>query len=436
MIPASPAPRRRRLAELTGLTPLTDTTTCPDPQAAYQRLIQQWGIVAPVQLEPGINAWLVLGHPEIAQVVGNELLYSRDPHHWREFTEGTVAADSGLGPMMFPRPNAYFSDGPLHRRLRAPLVEGLAGLDQRRISHSIRTICADLIDGLVEGFASGGRADLLADYAAAIPMLAVADWFGINADDRQRLREGLIALFGSGQDSQDGYMVVQQILTDVMHARRAQPAADLTTAFVQHPNLGDDDEVMQSMLLMIAAGYETTTTWIARTLQLMLTDPRFAASLRGGRLGVDEALDEVLWRDPPMANMPARYALTDTELAGQPISRGDALILGFAAANADPRVHTGDPWLEIGNRSHLAWSAGPHVCPAHQPARLITRIAVETALHQLPGVTLAIPADQISVLPSPWTRCPATLPVTFTVPRPKTPTSPHTRPAQHAGGNR
>ena len=167
------------------------------------------------------------------------------------------------------------------------------------------------------------------------------------------------------------------------------------------------------MVLMISAGYETTTTWIAQTLRLMLTDPRFAGRLRGGRLGVDDALDEVLWRDPPMANMPARYALRDTELSGRPIQPGDALILGLAAANADPGVHADGGSIEVGNRAHLAWSTGPHACPARAPARLITRTAVDTALNLLAGVRLAIPAEQITTQPSPWTRCPAALPVRF-----------------------
>jgi cytochrome P450 len=425
MIPAS-----RRLADMTGLTPLSATTTCPDPQAAYRQLRDRWGIVAPVELERGINGWLIMGHPEIMQVVRNQQLYSRDPHNWRAFAEGVVAADSGLGPMMFPRDNAYFADGDKHRRLRAPLVEGLAGLNQRRISHSISTICTDLVDGI----AGQDHADLVADYAAVIPMLTVADLFGIDVADGHELRRGLIALFGSAAESQAGSEIFERILTGHMRARQAAPADDLTTAFLNHPNLRGDYEVQQSMVLMISAGYETTTSWIAQTLRLMLTDARFAGRLHGGRLEVDDALDKVLWRDPPMANMPARYALADCRLAGQPITRGDALILGLAAANADPRVHTNDPWLESGNRAHLAWSTGPHGCPAHQVARVITRLAVDTVLRQLPDIKLAIPADQITVLPSPWTRCPATLPIHFPTGKDRTPNAAFTRPT-HAGGN-
>ena len=170
------------------------------------------------------------------------------------------------------------------------------------------------------------------------------------------------------------------------------------------------------MVLMLSAGYQTTTSWIAQTLRLLLVDDRFAARVEGGRLDLDDALDDVLWRDPPMSNMPARYALTDLELGGRRIARGDALILAFAAGNADPDVHTGDPWLEQGNRSHLAWSVGPHACPADRAGRLITRTAVDTALDQLHQLHLT-PGARITLQPSPWTRCPATLPVRF-IPHP------------------
>jgi cytochrome P450 len=397
---------------MTGLTPIIETTAAPDPQTVYRELQERWGAVAPVELEPGVPAWLVMGHHEICQVVRNEQLFSRDPNNWRLFTDGVVAPDSGLGPMMFPRENAYFSDGEKHRRLRGPLDDGLESLDEHRMARFIRATCTDLI----RDFEQQGKADLVSDYAAVVPMLTVAGFFGIGREQGHELRAALIALFSSAEDSQPAAHNLERILSGTMNARRNVPTDDLTTAFLRHPNLHNDFEIQQSIVLMISAGYETTTSWIAQTLRLMLTDPRFAGRMRGGRLGIDDALDEVLWRDPPMSNMPARYALVDCELAGAHIQRGDALILGLSAANNDPRVHTDDSWLEVGNRSHLAWSAGPHACPAQRPGRMITRIAVDTALHRLHDVSLAIPADEVMLLPSPWTRCPASLPVRFTPP--------------------
>jgi cytochrome P450 len=414
-----------RLADMTGLTPLADITAAPDLHAAYEQMRRRWGHVAPVLLERGrkreINGWLLLGHREILDVVQDERRFARDPHHWRDYAERTVDDDSVLGPMMFPRPNAYFADGEAHRRLRAPLDEGLRDLDQHAMQRRIRTICTEL----TRDFVGRGHADLIAEYASYIPMLTVANtMFGISLEHSRRLRDGLLALFGSGVDSQAGYQDVQQILGEVLQARKTAPAGDLTTAFLRHPNLHDDTEVMQEMLLMISAGYETTTIWIARTLLLMIGDPRFSGKIRGGTLGVNEALDEVLKIDPPMTHMPARFPLADCQIAGRPIERGDALILGLAAANSDPRIHTGDWWQEIDNRSHLGFSAGSHTCPARIPARLITRIAVETALHELPGITLADPHSPVPLIPSPWTRYPANLHVVFPAgdrPRPAAP---------------
>jgi hypothetical protein len=47
---------------------------------------------------------------------------------------------------------------------------------------------------------------------------------------------------------------------------------------------------------------------------------------------------------------------------------------------------------------------------------VITRTAVDTALHQLPGLRLTVTPSEITWNPSPWTRCPTQLPVAFAVP--------------------
>lgn len=390
----------------------------PDPHEVFRRLRAEWGSVAPVELEPGVNAWLVMGYEELRIITTREYVFSRRARHWRDLQTGLVAPDSGLGPMMFERDNVIGYDGAEHRRLRRPLDDAVKSVDQRRMRRSVEAMCAELI----EGFAPRGEADLVAEYAAVIPMLAIAGLFGLDVAGGHELRNALIALFSSGDDSQAGNRRFEDILADLMRSHQKEPADDLTTFFLDHPDLRSEAEVVQSIVVMVSAGNETTTAWIAQTLALMLTDPRFAGRLRGGRLGVDDALDEVLWAFPPMMQMPARYALRDTELGGRQIRKGDVLILGLAATNADPGIHAdgtaigvpGAAPVELGNRAHLAFSAGPHACPAETPARLITRTAVDIALHLLPGVRLTVPADQVVQLPSPWTRYPASLPVSFT----------------------
>ncbi|MBB3733812.1 cytochrome P450 [Nonomuraea dietziae] len=407
-----------RASSTADLMPLSRITAAPDPAILYQRLRATWGEVARVELEPGVPAWLVMGWPEIAIIARNEAVYSRDARNWRDLREGVVAPDSGLGPMMFWRANVIGADGAEHRRLRAPLDDLVTRIDHRRLRRSVEAICADL----VASFAARGHADLIAEYAAVIPMLAVASLFGLDTGKGFQLLAGLMALFGSGDDSQAGNASFEDILAAHMRTRRTAPADDLTSALINHPALYGDAEILQSIAVMVSAGYETTLIWIAQTLRLMLTDPRLAGRVNGGRLGTDEAMDEVLWRDPPMTHMPTRFALRDTELGDRYIRAGDALVLGLAAAGSDARIHTGERVMDLGNRSHLAWSIGPHACPARDPARLIARTAVETILNLLPGMKLAATTADIPLRPSPWTRCPAVLPVVF--PPPPTPLRP------------
>lgn len=89
---------------------------------------------------------------------------------------------------------------------------------------------------------------------------------------------------------------------------------------------------------------------------------------------------------------------------------GRPLVVSLAAANTDPAL-TAD--RRAGNRAYLAWSAGPHTCPAQRPARRIAAVAVEKLLDRLPDVGLAVPADELKWRPGPFHRTLVALPVTF-----------------------
>lgn len=400
----------RRLAAMSGLTPIAETNAYADPQVVYSKLRAEWGEVAPVELEPGINGWLVMGYEENVAVLRQEWLFAKDANNWGDLREGRVKPDSPLLPLMAPRPNAFFLDGEEHRRLRAPLDEAVASLKTLQTRRQTVEVC----DSLIAQFAERGQADLVGEYAMMIPPMAVGRMLGLDLDEVYEMHQALRELMATGAESQAGIGRFNEIMAGLVSSRQAEPADDMATVIAGHPNLKDDAERMQTVSLLLVCAAEITMAWIGTVLRLLLTDPRFAGRMRGGRLGIDDALDEVLWRESPVSSLPARYALRDTELGGQLIQPGDPLILAFGAAIADPRVHADDDdWIEAGNRAHLAWSGGPHICPAHVPARVLVHTAVETALHRLPGLRLTVSADEVGRLPSPWTRCPASLPVTF-----------------------
>ncbi|MBO1420225.1 cytochrome P450, partial [Streptomyces sp. FH025] len=47
------------------LTPLYGQAVADDPHGLYARLRERYGPVAPIELEPGVEAWLVLGYAEL-----------------------------------------------------------------------------------------------------------------------------------------------------------------------------------------------------------------------------------------------------------------------------------------------------------------------------------------------------------------------------------
>ncbi|WP_369374914.1 cytochrome P450 [Promicromonospora sp. Populi] len=399
------------LTRLTGLTPLSATTGGADSQEIYNVLRARWGVVAPVELEPGVPAWLVMGHAEICDISRNETRFSRDPRNWRWHYDSLLSERSALLAISprEPRSSSYHHDGETRRRLRKPLDDGLATLPEKAVVAQVEEVSMRLIDDL----GTDGEADLVPAWAKKVGFLTITSLFGFDQEtaDQMMVDSGHI-IDHTGEAAQARERMGRSLMAHVL-SRRASGGADLTAAFVQHRNFENDREIADSMAVPLIAASEFLTAWIALTLRLLLTDKRFAARWTGGRIALDEVLDEVLWREAPAANTPLpRYAMQDVVLDGKLVRKGDPLIMAVAAANQDPRVHTGDSWDEVGNRAHLAWGVGPHRCPASRQARIIARVAINRLLSEL-DLELAVEDHDLAWVPSPWVRHPQGLPVRY-----------------------
>ncbi|MFJ2805793.1 cytochrome P450 [Kitasatospora sp. NPDC087271] len=424
--PGCPVPHGGSLPTGIPLTPLYGHAVAEDPHGLYARLRQRYGPVAPIELEPGVEAWLVLGYAELLELTRNEALFSKDSRRWRVPAEGRLSPDSRLLPMTSWRPTLLNLDGAEHQRLRSAVSDTLSQIDHRQLRETTEACANDLIDS----WGPDGTADLIAQYARPLPLLVFTQLVGLPREAGPHLVELISHFVDSGPKSVRANAEFQAILVDLVRRRRTAPSADLTSWLLAHPAALTDEEAVHHLVVMLVAGNETSINWTGNTLRLLLTDRRFRTTLTGGRLTVSDALEEVLWRDPPTQNFPGRWATGDTVLGGQYISAGDMLVLGLAAANADPAaqgVASAAQGSLGGNRAHLAWGAGRHVCPAQHPARIIVETAVETLLHRLPDLQLAVPSGDLGWRPSPWSRALLGLPVlysAFTPPRPPAPERP------------
>ncbi|MEJ8655301.1 cytochrome P450 [Streptomyces sp. MS1.AVA.4] len=379
----------------------------------YEELRRTHGPVAPVTVAPGITAWLVLGHRELLRLTREEQDFSHDPRHWSLLREGRVPADSPILPFVGWRPALLFADGQQHRRMRAAVSDALAGINGHELRRGVRVAA----ERLIASFADRREADLVPHYARKLPMQVITGLLGLDDRTGQRLVHAIAGMVVANADSANASRRMNAILLALIDEKRSRPGDDVTSALLHHPARLTDEEVLHNLVVMFVAGNQTTVNWIATTLRILLCDPAFRSSLTGGHLSVDDALDLVLWRFPPTQNFPARYATRDLTFGGQSIKAGDMLVLGLAAANADPSVLPPGGSPVAGNRSHLAFGAGPHTCPAQDPARLITRTAVDTIRHRLPDLELAVEESELAWISSPWSKGLAALPVRFTDPQ-------------------
>jgi cytochrome P450 len=362
-------------------TPLYGPAFTADPYAVYELLRVRFGPFAPVQVTPGEPATLVLGYREALQISGD--------------------------PARFP-PNPRADDGPRQDQLREVLNEGLDHINLIALA----SVVADAADRVIDTIARQGQADLLSDYC--VPLLLRVSTRVLGCSDR--MTDRLIHSLTRAEVAHD--CALAAVLTFVKLKRKA-PGQDIASWMAAYEPSLTDEELARQCLRLIEATAQPCANLIANALRSILTDERFADDLRDRMVSVDDALQEALWNDPPMASIAIVYPTEDEMFDGYLLPAGQPVVISAAAANRDPRVrksllHVRD------NRAYLSYGVGVHSCPAREQAQTIALVAITRLLDRLPDMRLAVPAQQLTWRPSPRFRSLNDLPVSF--PRTSAPT--------------
>ncbi|MGV9346841.1 cytochrome P450 [Streptomyces spiralis] len=382
----------------------------PDLRALYEQLREKYGPVAPVLLHDDVPMWVVLGHAENLHMVRTPSHFTRDSRVWTPLKDGMVKPDHPLMPHIAWQPICSHAEGEEHKRLRAAVTAAMVTIDHR----SLRRTIGRATQLLVNRFCETGRADLVDQFAEHLPMAVMCDVLGMPEEYNDRIVQAARDMLKGTQTAIASNEYIMGCLRRLVARRRARPDEDFTSHLVEHPAGLSDDEVAQHLRLVLIASYEATANLLANTLRRVLTDPGFRAQLNGGQMTVPQAVEQSLWDEPPFSTILGYFAKQETELGGQRIRAGDGLLLGIAPANVDPRVRP-DPTADMmGNRSHLAFSGGPHECPGQDIGRAIADVGVDKLLMRLTDVQLDCAEEELR-----WTESIASqhlveLPVRFT----------------------
>jgi cytochrome P450 len=339
---------------------------------------RQYGSLVPVDLAPGVPATLVVRYYTAVRILNDPERFPSDPRAWQK----DIPADCPILPLLGWRPTAGKTTGMEYQRYRQATNASVDGVDLRALHATVEQIAIPQINT----FCEAGTADLLRQYAIPVAFEVVNNQLGCSPDIGRRASAALAAMFEGGAEAEAASATLNAALVELVAFKRAQPGDDITSRLLQHSAQLDDVEMLYQLVSFYGGACELQQNLIANALLLILTDERFAGDVLGGSLSTRDALDEVLFNDPPLANLCVTFprqpvVVDDTWLpAHQPV------VISIAVCNNDPEIRTGNL---AGNRAHLAWGLGAHACPAPSMAYPIAQDAIDQLLDALPELQLA-----------------------------------------------
>ncbi len=381
--------------------PLDSEKFAADPHRVYAEMRRRHGSLVPVELTQGVPATLVTGYYAALRVLNDPDRFPADPREW----ERSLPAECPIRPMTEWRPNAIRSAGSDHARYRSAIGSALDRLDLHQLRSTVEEISVSLINSICHV----GTCDVVAEYALPVAFGTLNAMLGCPHEIAEEVGAGLAAIFDT-VDAEAGNRRLEAALLKLARIKRADPGADVTSWLIQHPAELDDNEIMHQLVLLFAAGIEPPLNLIANTLLLIMTREQFAGHVMDGSISTQEALDEVLFNDPPLANYCLTYPTQPVLVDDVWLPPHQPVLISITACNNDPAIRTRGV---TDNRSHLAFSTGPHACPARTAAEMIVIEALDQLLDAIPEVELGVEQGGLQWRPGPFHRSLESLPVRF-----------------------
>jgi cytochrome P450 len=310
----------------------------------------------------------------------------------------------------------FTSDEPDHKRLRSLASEAFAPSRLKRMATFVEAAVEELIDD----FVMDGKCDFGRQFAALLPIRAIAAIMGIDSSHHDDLNQWTIA-----QIRRNGQMAsVEQQISDARQIaaakrfiagqiadRRENPKDDLISDLVSARETGThpmtDHELMSTVLLLLIAGAETTGTALTSAMVRLLREPETMTRVENDLRLVPKVLEEVLRLDSPGSSL-WRIAKEDVSLGGVQIPRGGVVMLRIDSANRDEAVFANAEIFDIDRRSRLpqlSFGSGIHFCIGFRLAKQEMNFALPAILRRLKNIRLIAEESDLSIRPSVQIRC-------------------------------
>ena len=319
---------------------------------------------------------------------------------WHSAT-GLVAQMQGISDDAFlgrRRVSILNAEGEVHVRLRRLVAPAFSP----RSADRLRPFMRDVVNSLVDPFASTGNAEVVRDICEPYPIPIICELLGAPKEDWKlfsRLASDVLRIF-SGNLVEDMPIIVaaQQELEEytkgLIAERRNKPADDLITDLIAAEESGDKlstDELVMMVEAVIVGGTDTTRNQLGLALALFAEHPDQWEILRNNPDLAQRAVEEVM-RYSGAVSGTIRFASEDIEYNGVLFPKGTFMSTSMSTGNYDssvfPQPETFDITREPVGQPHLSLGAGIHYCLGASLARAELQESFVVLSQRLPNLAL------------------------------------------------
>jgi nocardicin N-oxygenase len=362
----------------------------PD-EVAWLAWLRENDPVTPVTLISGHQAWLVTRYEDARLVLADRRFAVGPPGRP---DAARLGADLSSPQLVMLRE----TDPPQHTRLRRLVARAYSERRAAYIQGLARHVAGDLLDAMA---ARGPGADLVHDFADALPVAFACTWLGLPSDAICLIRLWVRTLIRA-HPHDDVKPVLNEAcsyLTALLAAGPARSRHDLLGRLVtahHEPGALGQEELVGLVFTMALGGHRPLSSVLVVLLDILLRRPEQLAHLREEPGLCASLIEEVLRWQMVIRDGHLRTATEDVVLAGARVRAGDYLVVSLTSAHRDPEVFSDPDRLDPARdpNPHLAFGVGIHRCLAIHLCRAVLLGALAALLERFSALRLAAPAPE------------------------------------------
>ncbi|WP_328361299.1 cytochrome P450 [Mycobacterium sp. NBC_00419] len=334
--------------------------------------------------------WVISKHRDIKAI-------SRDSHLWSTNAQGVIMRFPEGTPkegLELTKALLINHDAPEHTRLRKLVSRLFTPRSVAALEEKLAVAARDIVAAAAEK----GSGNFVDDIAMPLPLMAIADLIGVPEEDRQKLFHWTNSIMNSEDPDFDNDPTVSNAelmgyAYTMAEQRRQCPADDIVTRLVQADLEDGGGEALTEVefaffvILLAVAGNETTRNAMTHGINAFFDNPDQWELFTRERPAT--AVDEIIrWATP--IHCFQRTALTDVELGGVTISKGQRAGLFYSSANYDEDVFE-DPFrfnILRDPNPHMSFGGnGAHFCVGANLARMEIKLIFDEIANQIPDIS-------------------------------------------------